>query len=62
MDLFSKKSEQIARWIFKTSLLDADKETWNSMMLEELTERIHSILEENFDDMIKSVQKILAGN
>lgn len=52
-----EKSEQIARWIFKTSFLDVDEETWNNMMFEELTKKIHMILEETFDDMIKEVQK-----
>lgn len=52
-----EKSEQIARWLFKISFLDADEETWNSMTLEDLTKEIHRILEENFDNMIKEVQK-----
>lgn len=38
--------EKVAKWIFKVSFLDDEEETWNSMMLEEVTERIRKILEE----------------
>lgn len=41
-----KKAEKIALWIFKASYLDEEEETWNSMVIEEVTERIRRILEE----------------
>ena len=38
--------EKVARWIFETSFLDPEDESWEGMMLEDLIKEVRKILEE----------------